>query len=159
MDLSWWNPLFSKSVIEFKKNPNYWDAKNVFVDDVKLAYYDGSDQDALARNFVEGVYSYARLYPNSSSFEGIKEKNKDNIIYSLQDATSYFLNFNLDRKSYKFTAKTSDAEKKSTQEAVLNKNFRQAINFAYDRTAYGAQSQGEDGATKILRNLVVPPTS
>ena len=147
----------SKSVIEFKKNPNYWDAKNVFVDDVKLAYYDGSDQDALARNFVEGAYSYARLYPNSSSFEGIKEKNKDNIIYSLQDATSYFLNFNLDRKSYKFTSKTSDAEKKSTQEAVLNKNFRQAINFAYDRTAYGAQSQGEEGATKILRNLVVPP--
>ena len=147
----------SKSVIEFKKNPNYWDAKNVFVDDVKLAYFDGSDQDALARNFVEGAYSYARLYPNSSSFEGIKEKNKDNIIYSLQDATSYFLNFNLDRKSYKFTSKTSDAEKKSTQEAVLNKNFRQAINFAYDRTAYGAQSQGEEGATKILRNLVVPP--
>lgn len=124
---------------------------------MKLAYYDGSDQDALARNFVEGAYSYARLYPNSSSFEGIKEKNKDNIIYSMQDATSYFLNFNLDRKSYKFTSKTSDAEKKSTQEAVLNKNFRQAINFAYDRTAYGAQSQGEDGATKILRNLVVPP--
>ena len=27
----------SKSVIEFKKNPNYWDEKNVFVDDVKLA--------------------------------------------------------------------------------------------------------------------------
>ena len=147
----------SKSVIEFKKNPNYWDAKNVFVDDVKLAYYDGSDQDALARNFVEGAYSYARLYPNSSSFEGIKEKNKDNIIYKLQEPTSYFLNFNLDRKSYKFTSKKSDAEKKSTQEAVLNKNFRQAINFAYDRTAYGAQSQGEDGATKILRNLVVPP--
>ena len=147
----------SKSVIEYKKNPNYWDAKNVFVDDVKLTYYDGSDQDALVRNFIDGVYSYARLYPNSSSYEGIKEKYKDKIVYSMQDATSYFLNFNLDRKSYKFTSKTSDAEKKSTQEAVLNKNFRQAINFAYDRTAYGAQTQGEDGATKILRNLVVPP--
>ena len=148
----------SKSVIEYKKNPNYWDAKNVFVDDVKLTYYDGSDQDALARNFTEGVYSYARLYPNSSSFEGIKEKNKDNIVYSMQDATTFFLNFNLDRKSYNFTSKTTDIEKKSTQEAVLNKNFRQAINFAYNRTAYGAQSQGEDGATKILRNLVVPPS-
>ena len=148
----------SKSVIEYKKNPNYWDAKNVFVDDVKLTYYDGSDQDALARNFVEGVYSYARLYPNSSSFEGIKEKNKDNIIYSMQNATSYYLNFNLDRKSYNFTSKTSDIEKKSTQEAVLNKNFRQAFNYAYNRTAYGAQSQGEEGATKIIRNLVVPPT-
>ena len=147
----------SKSVIEFKKNPHYWDAKNVFVDDVKLAYYDGSDQDALARNFVEGAYSYARLYPNSSSFEGIKEKNKDNIIYSMQTATSYYLNFNLDRKSYNFTSKSSDIEKKSTQEAVLNKNFRQAFNYAYNRTAYGAQSQGEDGATKIIRNLVVPP--
>lgn len=148
----------SKSVIEFKKNPNYWDEKNVFVDDVKLAYYDGSDQDALARNFVEGVYSYARLYPNSSSFEGIKEKNKDNIIYSMQNATSYYINFNLDRKSYNFTSKSSDIEKKSTQEAVLNKNFRQAFNYAYNRTAYGAQSQGEEGATKIIRNLVVPPT-
>ena len=148
----------SKSVIEFKKNPNYWDEKNVFVDDVKLAYYDGSDQDALARNFAEGVYSYARLYPNSSSFEGIKEKNKDNIIYSMQNATSYYLNFNLDRKSYNFTSKSSDIEKKSTQEAVLNKNFRQAFNYAYNRTAYGAQSQGEEGATKIIRNLVVPPT-
>lgn len=148
----------SKSVIEYKKNPNYWDAKNVFVDDVKLTYYDGSDQDALVRNFTDGAYSYARLYPNSSSFEGIKEKYKDDIIYSMQTATSYYWNFNLDRQAYKFTSKTTDIEKKSTQEAVLNKNFRQAINFAYDRTAYGAQTQGEDGATKILRNLVVPPT-
>lgn len=148
----------SKSVIEYKKNPNYWDAKNVFVDDVKLTYYDGSDQDALVRNFTDGAYSYARLYPNSSSFEGIKEKYKDDIIYSMQDATSYYWNFNLDRQAYKFTSKTTDIEKKSTQEAVLNKNFRQAINFAYDRTSYGAQTQGEDGATKILRNLVVPPT-
>lgn len=147
----------SKSVIEYKKNPNYWDAKNVFVDDVKLTYYDGSDQDALVRNFTDGAYSYARLYPNSSSFEGIKEKYKDDIIYSMQTATSYYWNFNLDRQAYKFTSKTTDIEKKSTQEAVLNKNFRQAINFAFDRTSYGAQSEGKEGATKILRNLVVPP--
>ena len=45
------------------------------------------------------------LYPNSSSFEGIKEKNKDNIIYSMQDATSYYYNFNLDRQSYNHTSK------------------------------------------------------
>ena len=148
----------SKSVMEYKKNPNYWDAKNVFVDDVKLTYYDGSDQDALVRNFSEGVYSFARLYPNSSSFAGVQEKYKDNIIYSMQTATSYYYNFNLDRKSYNHTSKTTDAEKTAQQEAVLNKSFRQAINFAYDRTAYGAQSQGEEGATKIIRNLLVPPS-
>ena len=148
----------SKSVMEYKKNPNYWDAKNVFVDEVKLTYYDGSDQDSLVRSFSEGVYSFARLYPNSSSFSGVKEKYKDNIIYSMQNATSFYFNFNLDRKSYNHTSKTSDAEKTAQQEAVLNKSFRQAINFAYDRTAYGAQSQGEDGATKIVRNLLVPPS-
>ena len=148
----------SKSVLEYKKNPNYWDAKNVFVDDVKLTYYDGSDQDALVRNFSEGVYSFARLYPNSSSFAGVQEKYKDNIIYSMQTATSFYFNFNLDRKSYNHTSKTTDAEKTAQQEAVLNKSFRQAINFAYDRKAYGAQSQGEEGATKIIRNLLVPPS-
>ena len=148
----------SKSVMEYKKNQNYWDAKNVFVDDVKLTYYDGSDQDALVRNFSEGVYSFARLYPNSSSFAGVQEKYKDNIIYSMQTATSFYFNFNLDRKSYNHTSKTTDAEKTAQQEAVLNKSFRQAINFAYDRTAYGAQSQGEEGATKIIRNLLVPPS-
>ncbi|HGR3984857.1 TPA: peptide ABC transporter substrate-binding protein [Streptococcus pneumoniae] len=147
----------SKSVIEYKKNPNYWDAKNVFVDDVKLTYYDGSDQESLERNFTAGAYTTARLFPNSSSYEGIKEKYKNNIIYSMQNSTSYFFNFNLDRKSYNYTSKTSDIEKKSTQEAVLNKNFRQAINFAFDRTSYGAQFEGKEGATKILRNLVVPP--
>ncbi|HET8485511.1 TPA: peptide ABC transporter substrate-binding protein [Streptococcus pneumoniae] len=149
--------LVSKSAIEYKKNPNYWDAKNVFVDDVKLTYYDGSDQESLERNFTAGAYTTARLFPNSSSYEGIKEKYKNNIIYSMQNSTSYFFNFNLDRKSYNYTSKTSDIEKKSTQEAVLNKNFRQAINFAFDRTSYGAQSEGKEGATKILRNLVVPP--
>ena len=147
----------SKSSIEYVKNPHYYDHDKVSIEHVKLAYFDGSDQELTIRNFESGAYSIAGVYPNSSNFAKTKEKYKDNIIYSLQDATSYFLNFNLDRKSYKFTSKTSDAEKKSTQEAVLNKNFRQAINFAYDRTAYGAQSQGEDGATKILRNLVVPP--
>lgn len=149
--------LVSKSAIEYKKNPNYWDAKNVFVDDVKLTYYDGSDQESLERNFTAGAYTTGRLFPNSSSYEGIKEKYKNNIIYSMQNSTSYFFNFNLDRKSYNYTSKTSDIEKKSTQEAVLNKNFRQAINFAFDRTSYGAQSEGKEGATKILRNLVVPP--
>lgn len=124
---------------------------------MKLTYYDGSDQESLERNFTAGAYTTARLFPNSSSYEGIKEKYKNNIIYSMQNSTSYFFNFNLDRKSYNYTSKTSDIEKKSTQEAVLNKNFRQAINFAFDRTSYGAQSEGKEGATKILRNLVVPP--
>ena len=56
------------------------------------------------------------------------------------------------------TAKTTDEQKKSTQIAILNKNFRQAINFAIDRTAYSAQSNGQEAASKTLRNTLVPPT-
>ena len=150
--------LTAKSSMEFAKNPHYYDKKNVHLDNIKLTYYDGSDQEALIRNFTDGAYSAARLYPNSSSFASVKKQYANNIIYSLQDATSYYYNFNLNRQSYNHTSKKTDAQKAATQEAVLNKAFRQAINFAYNRTAYGAQSQGEDGATKIIRNLVVPPT-
>ncbi|VUX00082.1 Oligopeptide-binding protein SarA precursor [Streptococcus constellatus] len=150
--------LTAKSSMEFAKNPHYYDKKNVHLDNIKLTYYDGSDQEALIRNFTDGAYSTARLYPNSSSFASVKKQYANNIIYSLQDATSYYYNFNLNRQSYNHTSKKTDAQKSSTQEAVLNKAFRQAINFAYDRTSYGAQSNGKDGATKVLRNTLVPPT-
>lgn len=82
------------------------------------------------------------FFLTAPAMKGLK-KIQNNIIYSMQNSTSYFFNFNLDRKSYNYTSKTSDIEKKSTQEAVLNKNFRQAINFAFDRTSYGAQSEGK----------------
>jgi len=150
--------LTSKSVMEFVKNPNYYDKDNVTLDSIKLTYYDGNDQEALIRNFSDGVYSTARLYPNSSGFASVKKKYADNILYSPQDATSYYFNFNFNRQSYNHTSKTSNDQKNATKEAVLNKDFRQAVNFALDRTSYGAQSNGKDGATKLLRNTLVPPT-
>ena len=124
-----------------------------------MTYYDGSDQEALIRNFTDGAYSAARLYPNSSSFASVKKQYANNIIYSLQDATSYYYNFNLNRQSYNHTSKKTDAQKAATQEAVLNKAFRQAINFAYNRTSYGAQSNGKDGAAKVLRNTLTRATN
>ena len=39
---------------------------------------------------------------------------------------------------------------------MQNKDFRQAINFAFDRHAYAAQTNGEDGADRILRNTITP---
>ena len=148
----------SKSSIEYVKNPHYYDHDKVSIEHVKLAYFDGSDQELTIRNFESGAYSIAGVYPNSSNFAKIKEKYKDNIVYSLQDKTSWYFNFNVNRKAYNHTAKTTDEQKKSTETAVLNKNFRQAVNFALDRTAYSAQSNGEEAASKTLRNTLVPPT-
>ena len=148
----------SKSSIEYVKNPHYYDHDKVSIEHVKLAYFDGSDQELTIRNFESGAYSIAGVYPNSSNFAKTKEKYKNNIIYSLQDKTSWYFNFNVNRKAYNHTSKTTDEQKKSTETAVLNKNFRQAVNFALDRTAYSAQSNGEEAASKTLRNTLVPPT-
>ncbi|RSJ65247.1 Oligopeptide-binding protein SarA precursor [Streptococcus oralis] len=148
----------SKSSIEYVKNTNYYDHEKVTIEKVKLAYFDGSDQEMTIRNFESGAYSLAGVYPNSSSYAKTKEKYQDNIVYSLQDKTSWYFNFNVNRKAYNHTAKTSDQQKNSTQTAILNKNFRQALNFAIDRTTYSAQSNGEEAASKTLRNTLVPPT-
>ncbi|COD17393.1 AliB-like protein [Streptococcus pseudopneumoniae] len=148
----------SKSSIEYVKNPHYYDHDKVSIEHVKLAYFDGSDQELTIRNFESGAYSIAGVYPNSSNFAKTKEKYKNNIIYSLQDKTSWYFNFNVNRKAYSHTSKTTDEQKKSTETAVLNKNFRQAVNFALNRTAYSAQSNGEEAASKTLRNTLVPPT-
>ena len=148
----------SKSSIEYVKNPHYYDHDKVTIEKVKLAYFDGSDQEMTIRNFESGAYSIAGVYPNSSNYAKTKEKYQDNIVYSLQDKTSWYFNFNVNRKTYNHTAKTSDQQKKSAQTAILNKNFRQAINFGIDRTAYSAQSNGEEAASKTLRNTLVPPT-
>ncbi len=147
----------SKSSIEYVKNPHYYDHDKVTIEKVKLAYFDGSDQEMTIRNFESGAYSIAGVYPNSSNYAKTKEKYQDNIVYSLQDKTSWYFNFNVNRKTYNHTAKTTDEQKKSAQTAILNKNFRQAINFGIDRTAYSAQSNGEEAASKTLRNTLVPP--
>ena len=148
--------LTSKSVIEYEKNPNYWDKDNVKIDNIKLTFYDGSDQESLIRSFTQGAYTTARLFPTSSNFESTKKEYGDKIVYSPQEATSYYLTVNVTRQSYNKTAKTDEVQKTSTKEALLNKNFRQALNFALDRHSYTAQLNGEEGADKIIRNSLVP---
>ena len=148
--------LTSKSLIEYEKNPNYWDKEKVKIEKVKLTYYDGSDQESLIRSFSSGVYTTARIFPSSSNFASTLEQYGDKITYSPQDSTSYYFTFNVNRQSYNKTAKTSEEQKTSTKEAMLNKDFRQAINFAFNRHSYAAQLNGEDGANKIIRNSLVP---
>ena len=148
--------LTSKSLIEYEKNPNYWDKENVKIEKIKLTYYDGSDQESLIRSFSSGSYTTARLFPSSSNFASTLEQYGDKITYSPQDSSSYYFTFNVNRQSYNKTAKTSEEQKTSTKEAMLNKDFRQAINFAFNRHSYAAQLNGEDGADKIIRNSLVP---
>lgn len=148
----------SKSSIEMTKNENYWDKDKVYVSDVKLEFYDGQDQSKLAKSFGENALSLAKLFPTGSGYSEQAKEFKDEITYTPQDAASYVIGTNIDRQSYKHTAKKTDEEKQSTKKALLNKDFRQAISFAFNREAYAAQLNGKDGASKIIRNLYIPPT-
>ena len=150
--------LTAKSSIEFAKNENYWDKDNVHIDKVTLAFYDGSDQESIERNFTSGAYSYARLFPTSSNYSKVEETYKENIYYNPSGPGIAGLGVNIDRQGYKYTSKTTDEEKTSTKKALLNKDFRQALNFAFDRTSYSAQINGKEGAPLAVRNLFVKPT-
>ena len=150
--------LVAKSSVEFEKNPNYWDKDNVHIDKVKLSFWDGQDTNKPAETFKSGGFSMARLFPTSASYPETEKEFKDNIVYTPQDSSTYLIGTNIDRQSYKYTSKTTDEQKTSTKKALLNKDFRQALAFGFDRTAYASQVNGESGATKLLRNLFVPPT-
>ena len=110
------------------------------------------------RGFSDGNYTIARLFPNSSNFASVKKQYGDNIVYTPQGSGTFVVTTNIDRQSYEHTSKTTDAQKSSTKKALLNKDFRQALLFAFDRTAYSAQTNGEEAADKQLRNTFVPPT-
>ena len=150
--------IVAKSSVEFEKNPNYWDKDNVHLDKVKLSFWDGQDTNKPTEAFKDGSFTMARLFPTSASYSETEKAFKDNIVYTQQDSTTYLVGTNIDRQSYKYTSKTTDEEKTSTKKALLNKDFRQAIEFGFDRTAYASQVNGASGATKLLRNLFVPPT-
>ena len=149
--------ITSKSSATLEKNPTYWDADNVKISKVKLTYYDGQDSESLIRGFDNGDYTIARVFPNGSNYKSVEKKHKDDIVYTDQGSSTYNLSFNIDRQAYEITKKTTDAQKASTKKAILNKDFRQAIMFAFNRKAYVAQTNGEAGANKVIRNTFTPP--
>ena len=149
--------ITSKSSAILEKNPTYWDADNVQISKVKLTYYDGQDSESLIRGFDNGDYTVARVFPNGSNYKSVEKKHKDDIVYTDQGSSTYNLSFNIDRQAYEITKKTTDTQKTSTKKAILNKDFRQAIMFAFNRKAYVAQTNGEAGANKVIRNTFTPP--
>lgn len=147
-----------KSSIEYIKNENYWDADKVSLENIKLTYNDGSDPESLIKGLTDGAYSSAPVYPNTSTYGEVKKQYGDNIVYGPQGSATYYAMLNVGRTKYDHTSKTTDEEKKSTLAALRNKDFRQALGFAFDRMSYSAQSVGKDAANKNIRTLLVPPT-
>ena len=149
--------LTTKSSIEFTKNENYWDKDHVYFNNIKLTYDDGSDQESLERNFTDGVYNLARLFPTSSNYSKVEKQYKDNIFYTQPGSAVEGVGINIDRQTYGHTSKENDQQKTSTKTALLNKDFRQSLGFAIDRTNYAAQLNGKEGGSTAVRNIFVKP--
>lgn len=146
----------SKSVIEMKANPSYWDKKNVHIKNIKLNYYDSSQPGNLFKQFDKDVYTEATVYPNDSSYKDVEKSYKNDVNFSLTGSSTYNITFNLNHQSYKMTKKTESKEKESTKKAILNRDFRSAISYSLNRVDYLAQVSGKDGAENKVRNSLVP---
>lgn len=148
----------SKSVLKYKANPGYWDKSHVYLKAITLTFDDGSNPDGLYKSFEKGNYTYARVYPGSAGYKTVLKQNKNNILWTSQDSSVYNFTFNLNRQSYNDTAKKTDQQKADTRKAILNQNFRLAVQFAFNKADYNAQVNGKIGANKGLRNELAPPS-
>ena len=148
----------SKSVLKYKANPGYWDKPHVYLKTITLTYDDGSNPDGLYKSFEKGNYTTARVYPGSAGYKTVLKQNKNNIVWTSQDTSIFNFTFNLNRQSYNDTSKKTDQQKVDTRKAILNQNFRLAVQFAFNKADYNAQVNGKIGENKSLRNEMTPPS-
>ena len=149
----------AKSIVEFTKNQNYWDAEHVYINKVTYTYDDGSDDHSIMNGFEAGTYTAASIRGTWSTdeFNAYMEKYKDNVYLPMPDSGTFTVSFNYNRRSFNNTNKTTDAEKENTHKAILNKNFRLALQAAFNRVPYLMQRVGDETAAKaVLRNELVP---
>lgn len=152
--------------VRFDANPNYYDAKNVFVQHVVVTYSDGKDPAQQFNMFVNGEVTSTTV--NQSLPEVVAkaaELYPDNQYKSMTTATSYWGAFNWDRQLYALyndpsvsTTSKTDAQKADAKAAILNADFRRAVYAAYSAHAVEAITLGEEHADGVIRNTIVPYT-
>lgn len=152
--------------VRFDANPNYYDAKNVFVQHVVVTYSDGKDPAQNFNMFVNGEVTSTTV--NQSLPEVVAkaaELYPDNQYKSMTTATSYWGAFNWDRQLYALyndpsvsTTNKTDAQKADAKAAILNADFRRAVYAAYSAHAVEAITLGEEHADGVIRNTLVPYT-
>ena len=152
--------------VRFDANPNYYDAKNVFVQHVVVTYSDGKDPAQNFNMFVNGEVTSTTV--NQSLPEVVAkaaELYPDNQYKSMTTATSYWGAFNWDRQMYALyndpsvsTTSKTDAQKADAKAAILNSDFRRAVYAAYSAHAVEAITLGEEHADGVIRNTLVPYT-
>lgn len=152
--------------VRFDANPNYYDAKNVFVQHVVVTYSDGKDPAQNFNMFVNGEVTSTTVNQSLPEVAAkAAELYPDNQYKSMTTATSYWGAFNWDRQMYALyndpsvsTTSKTDTQKADAKAAILNADFRRAVYAAYSAHAVEAITLGEEHADGVIRNTLVPYT-
>ena len=142
----------SKSKIELTKNQNYWDKDKVHLDKITFLYDDGKDNKSVLKGFENGVYAQFSLSPNWPDYADYLKKFEEYVNATPTNVSSFGINLVYNRQAFNNTSK-NEAERENTAKALLNKDFRLAIQHSVDRVAYLSQSAPLEVATQTLRNL------
>ncbi|MBQ7416336.1 MAG: peptide ABC transporter substrate-binding protein [Oscillospiraceae bacterium] len=153
----------AENTIVFKENPAYWNKENVNIKTFTWSYSDGKDALKGYQDTMSGAVDGANL--NVSSIEKAKADGTFQRLafVGLSEAVTSMVFYNLNRQATKnFNDQTGAASPKTARQqqralvAMYNVHFRRAISYAADRSAYNAQSKGEDLKTTALRNSFTP---
>ncbi len=150
--------LTSKSIIEYTKNANYWDAEHVYINKVTLLFDDGADLYSVIKGFEQGTYTQAALVSAWEDYDAYKEKYADTLTtVKVDESTTFVVHYNMNRTNYTNTTKTTQEEKDNTAAALRNESFRLAVQAGFDRVAYQKQSMEEANAVLTVRNTLTMP--
>lgn len=156
--------LVGDSEIKVVKNENYYDAAKINVNSITWIYDDGGNPAQTYKDTVDGIYAGTALTEASGTLALAKaDGNFDKYGYvSDTTSTSYFGGLNLNRGTFELASGAckspkTEQQKIDTQTALLNKNFRKALQHAFDKGTYNAVQRGEDLKYASLRNMYTHP--
>ncbi len=156
--------LNDASIIQVVKNPNYYDPESVKIDSITWIFDAGENPKATYGDVVKGVYAGTGLSEASGTLALAKEDgNFDKYAYiSDTTSTSFFGGLNLNRGTFALNSGAcasgkTEEQKIDTETAMMNKNFRKAVLFSFDKATYNAVTRGADLATTNLRNMYTHP--
>ena len=156
--------LVKDSEIDIVKNPNYYNVDAVTLESVKWVYDAGEDPVATYNDTVNGTYAGIALTASTGLLDRAKEDgNFDKYHYiSETNSVTYFGGLNVNRGTFALesgacASPKTEQQKADTVTALNNKNFRKALQHAWDKATMNATSRGEDLAATNLRNMYTHP--
>ena len=154
--------MVNNSEIKLVRNNNYYKNDDVTLNSITWIYDDGSNLSAFYNDVVSGVYAGCSIGTAEIGALAKADGNYDKYGYvSDTTSTTFFGGLNLNRGTFALesgavASPQNEQQKIDTHTAMMNKDFRWALMYAWDREAANAVSRGENALTN-LRNMYTHP--